>query len=864
MKRSGRKSAAQTPAPKKERIVGSFQNPKGSASSEKSASQIVLSVKVIEVLKNKRDQFNDENPSKKVELNTLKAVMRRGMGAYSSTHRPTITGGKPNSRQAWGYARVNKFLQKKAGEPVKKAYVQDDDLIKAANGTEIPNSSKNMKHAEGGKTDGKIALPDTYASYETLKPILAKQGYELSRKEGGIITLLKNKTKAPKMGSTYGQDVEPTGYYAIKKVTNIFDGNPEYETVKVAYSKPLFIDVTPEKLVSWKYELSHKYNAKGKRLTDKLLKEGYDIIITRYPEGDYGEIIVLDTTKIHSDSMSKKYTTGGELPSTDPSTWDAVYQVGDRVKIRKDFRTPLEENKIFTIQDVNTALGSYAQGIGMQRPENPSGRLYQLSDNGGNWEGKDLQYADAPVQQQVTPQSTSLPASGEFGFKTPTGQPTRLTYLQQVLVRTKGFKDFFGDWETAAKDFLRDGRNNFERHYEKVSKVLDYQTLEPRVVFHGTRVAEEFYQFDVTKEKNKGRPYGYFAHNREYSMNFTTFSQGNDPNAQPFLYECFLRIVNPFHANTNEYVMKTKNAEGWMNAIIGTLVWDKYKTIEKNNITSSFDRAVRSQIEDYVTDTFGNTPSSFWLLMARDNTKDFKAFLNLYKYDGILYGEEYTSNYDPDNPAQYTLAETVFNPSQIKLADGRNLDFDRMNNDIRFRKGGMTADPTPTNEPEMNKKEKLSLLMSGQKFAEGGTVLTEHGATDNGKKGGYFKGRSHADGGIKAINVDTGQLIEVEGEEVIITKNAVNDTEKREFEGEMLTNREILSRINQSGGGVAFKNGGELEHMACGCSGKKFKFGGELVEDFNIIRYLNDPQKLTNFNIQKAREFVDSIIAKMQ
>jgi hypothetical protein len=61
--------------------------------------------------------------------------MRRGMGAYSTSHRPTITGGAPNSRQAWGFARVNKFLLKKGGTKVKAAYVQDDDLME--NGGEV-------------------------------------------------------------------------------------------------------------------------------------------------------------------------------------------------------------------------------------------------------------------------------------------------------------------------------------------------------------------------------------------------------------------------------------------------------------------------------------------------------------------------------------------------------------------------------------------------------------------------------------------------------------------------------------------------------------------------------------------------------
>ena len=45
----------------------------------------------------------------------------------------------------------------------------------------------------------------------------------------------------------------------------------------------------------------------------------------------------------------------------------------------------------------------------------------------------------------------------EYSFKTPTNEKTKLNYLQQVLVRTKGFKQFFGDWELAAEKFLSDG-----------------------------------------------------------------------------------------------------------------------------------------------------------------------------------------------------------------------------------------------------------------------------------------------------------------------------------------------------------------------------------------------------------------------
>jgi hypothetical protein len=127
MKKGGINSGS-TPAPKKDRIYGSKINKKGSASSKTSAKEIKLNESIIETLNNKAKEYNEKHNSK-VSINALKAVMRRGMGAYSSSHRPFITGGAPNSRQAWGFARVNKFLKKKSGQKVKAAYVQDDDLL---------------------------------------------------------------------------------------------------------------------------------------------------------------------------------------------------------------------------------------------------------------------------------------------------------------------------------------------------------------------------------------------------------------------------------------------------------------------------------------------------------------------------------------------------------------------------------------------------------------------------------------------------------------------------------------------------------------------------------------------------------------
>ena len=131
MQKKARLPLAKTPAPLADRVHGSKRNPSGSAATPSGETKIKFGKTTTETLAAKLREFKERYPQKKnITLGKLKAVYRRGSGAYSSTHRPTITGGAPNSRAAWSYARVNKFLQKAAGKKVKKAYIQDDDLLK--------------------------------------------------------------------------------------------------------------------------------------------------------------------------------------------------------------------------------------------------------------------------------------------------------------------------------------------------------------------------------------------------------------------------------------------------------------------------------------------------------------------------------------------------------------------------------------------------------------------------------------------------------------------------------------------------------------------------------------------------------------
>lgn len=123
------KSLAKTPAPKKDRITGSKKNTIGSAGSLRSASMIELNAATISALTDKVKEHNKKmkdagkNAWSRTSISALKAVYRRGAGAFSVSHRPGMT------RNQWAMGRVNAFLRLLETGKAKASYVTDNDLL---------------------------------------------------------------------------------------------------------------------------------------------------------------------------------------------------------------------------------------------------------------------------------------------------------------------------------------------------------------------------------------------------------------------------------------------------------------------------------------------------------------------------------------------------------------------------------------------------------------------------------------------------------------------------------------------------------------------------------------------------------------
>ncbi len=118
---------ADAPAPKEDQITGSDVNPEGSAAGAGAGRDIELDEPAENAIRNAMERHNEEvgdDSAKRATMGMLRAVWRRGAGAFSVSHRPGMT------RQQWAMARVNAFLDiLRTGKPENERYIGDNDLL---------------------------------------------------------------------------------------------------------------------------------------------------------------------------------------------------------------------------------------------------------------------------------------------------------------------------------------------------------------------------------------------------------------------------------------------------------------------------------------------------------------------------------------------------------------------------------------------------------------------------------------------------------------------------------------------------------------------------------------------------------------
>lgn len=156
------------------------------------------------------------------------------------------------------------------------------------------------------------------------------------------------------------------------------------------------------------------------------------------------------------------------------------------------------------------------------------------------------------IEKEIKSILANAPRNLEGQLLAPNGNPTKLTERQYAHVRTKAFKKWFGDWTKITQN--EDGTWNIPND---VSKIIDTETGEPMVVYHGTP-GDTFYIFDIshfgaTDGGSLGKGF-YFTPDKSYAEKY-----GVNVNSY------FLNVRNPINAKLNEieaFVLGSKSKEG--------------------------------------------------------------------------------------------------------------------------------------------------------------------------------------------------------------------------------------------------------------------------------------------------------------
>jgi hypothetical protein len=628
------------------------KNPAGTASSKKSGSNIKFSSQVINSLTKKRDEYNEKH-SGKVDLSTLKAVYRRGAGAYSSSHRPTITGGVPNSRNAWAMARVNKFLLKKSGKPVKKAYVQDDDLMAEGGQTAeliAPNGKPSNLTPEQYRLvrtpEFKAWFGDWEKDPENASKVVDENGEPMVMYHGGtqdftIFDIKKSgqSNKDAKAGFWFtplkqfaSNFLEGTwwGDKGNRKVYEVFLSikNPkEYFTLEVDKDEKEKLYDDMRSIAKQKDKLSNAFRFEFSE--QMAFRAG--ITAAEYPKR-------IEEYKDAKPNIKEAFEDGVEYAELQKQYKESKNRYDELIysDSYEIFRTDIYKIAGKTAQDANVgglgmALDNAEGVLNMYREKLKSDgydgiTIFQTRFDAIDAGGLNDQYvALYPEQIKLADGSNStfdpenpdirFAEGGQVKLLAPNGKPSNLTPEQYRLIRTPEFKAWFGDWEN-------DPQN--------ASKVVD-ENGEPMVVYHGTDEVRYFgypkenvkLYFEPKKSNYAPRTLGggvYFSSNVKAAVRYSDYG---------FVVECFLRLKNP-------------------------------------RILNGLEKHIREIIPEDNPMEYGNNDG----IIIKD----------VYDTIGNVVGDK------------YFLGNTyiVKKSASIKLADGSNTTFNPKNPDIRYAKGGFT------------------------------------------------------------------------------------------------------------------------------------------------------------------------------
>ena len=822
--RKGRKSVAQTPAPKSDRIKGSKTNKPGSAASKASAKSIQLSEKVVKTLKDKADKYN-ETHSSKVSVNTLKAVFRRGAGAYSTSHRPTITGGAPNSRNAWSFARVNKFLLKKGGTKVKAAYVQDDDLM--AKGGKVFNDTELLAKWKKGESIG-----FTGEAHLKAKGLIPRADGHKRKSE-----------KYMENGGQLGKEVicvNCSWYWN----TNQSEDSDKYVCHKCGFDNTLFY--------------SNDIMSKGGLIApngkpSNLTPEQYKLVRTpQFKEwfGDW-ENDPQNASKVVDDNGEPLVVYHGTYAKEkfnifDFSKADLGFHFGtyEQAKNRSFTKFSIKEHKQF--------IEPFFLNIR---------QLFLIED------AMEFEYPQSYIGDLV---EKRILTKGEVSENSLRGLETKKSnqVVRNILVekyKKLGFK-YHNKLEGEGYSYivcepnqikLADGTNkNFDMnnpdirykqggYMENGGELIKYKTIasfdDNEVFIYDGKLGYS----DILKLTNKlPKNINQIQVNLKESSVLNTLTEWSQKEVKKTFNSDFKAGFPIIYSVVENGEMNLKKAYGELKNGKNVIFDVDYLTWEEGDIEMAKGGELGQEINCHNCGWHWNTNESddFDKYVCHkcgfDNTLFYSTEImeKFYEFaDKRLQGAEKITNDSKEKGGLSMLTYYHYNaklPTYEQASKG-GFDLEKAKQEFDLYYSQLSYNMKQVEFQElMGKMEVLGELIIEEMSIQPEVMNTENGTFEEEfKEGGVVVGKRHSEEdengtGERFLVESTGQVVEVEGGEGVLSKESMNSDRKYDLDGEKMTGKQIASKLNHKYGGVEFAEGGEVGHV-CGCR-SKYYHGGEL------------------------------------
>lgn len=256
-------------------------------------------------------------------------------------------------------------------------------------------------------------------------------------------------------------------------------------------------------------------------------------------------------------------------------------------------------------------------------------------------------------------------ADGTF-MKAPNGKPTNLTEKQWLQVRTKTFKNWFGDWENDS---------------ENASKVVD-ENGEPLVVYHGTN-ADKITAFSLEKAKHN---IGIFlSKSKNVARSYVDWLN----------VDYYGKIINDELDNFNiyesydEYKSRVLESEKDADLPFSSLISEEAFNAKKAAIINFNEHVYNTFVNlrnPLIVDAKKRKWDSILFKGIRNTTESLAVYAKKYGYDGVVVTavEDNGLKNQNDITSGYEISDEyiAFNPNQIKSATDNVGSFYTDNNEI--------------------------------------------------------------------------------------------------------------------------------------------------------------------------------------